>query len=475
MWRRVLVVLGGILLLGTGLLAALELWRTLTTPAAPQAPATTPPTPPVVHALAPPAPPPGPDYAELSATLAQVLAAHPGPGIRAIAVVDGDGRPVLLDRADTPMIPASTQKVVTAAAALTALGPDFRYRTEIAATVSPGADGTLAGDLVLVGSGDPALSTPLFSTQVAMERPRTPLEALADQVAAAGVRRVTGRVLGDSTALADEPVPAGWIDRYFRTLDGARMSGLTVDAGRQLFFEGPALRGRPSPDPAADAAAALAGLLTERRIAVDGGAAPTRSPPPVVVSLGFVDSPPLRDLLRWTLQRSDNPMADAIFRTLGTLAGGDGTWTASTFATRRALGDLGLRWEGVIIADGSGLSLANRLPASFLVELDASMGRGAYREQWDALMAVAGESGTLRARLIGTPAEHRLHGKTGSLSGVRSLVGSVTGPGGSRLHLAVIGNDLDGAGVQVTRALQDALAIALTQELDRCATVPCAA
>ena len=372
-------------------------------------------------------------------------------------------------------IPASNTKLVVTTVAMGTLGPDFRYRTEVAATATPGADGILAGDLVLVGSGDPALSTPLFSTQVASERPRTPLEGLADQIVAAGVRRVTGRVLGDPTALADEPAAQGWIDRYFTNLDAARVSGLTVDAGRQLYHEGPKLRARPSPDPAADAAAALTGLLAERGVGVDGGSASTRTPPPASAPLGAVDSPPLSELLRWTVQHSDNPMADQIFRTLGRLGGGDGTWLASTIAVRRILGDLDLDWSGVVLADGSGLSLTDRLPAGFLVRLDAGIRRTDLNPAWDALMAVAGESGTLRARLVGTPAEHRLRGKSGSLEGVRSLAGSVAGPDGLRLHLAVIGNDLDSAGVQTSRALQDALAIAIAESMYPCVPAPCAA
>jgi D-alanyl-D-alanine carboxypeptidase/D-alanyl-D-alanine-endopeptidase (penicillin-binding protein 4) len=412
---------------------------------------------------------PAPDYSALSARLAEVVAAHPVPGAGRVglAVVDGAGRPVLLDRAGVPLLPASTQKLVTAAAALSALGPDFRYRTVVKATAPIGPDGTLVGDLVLTGSGDPALSTPLFAAKVAGQRPRTPLEALADQVAAAGVRRVTGRVLGDPTALADEPTAPGWLDRYISSLQVGRMSGLMIDAGRQLLPEGETLRARPSLDPAADAAAALTTLLTERGVVVAGSAHSTRRPPPALVQLGAVDSPRLAKLLRYMVQYSDNALAEGVFRTLGRIDGGDGSWAASAKNTVRSLDGLGLDWSGVVIADGSGLSQANRMPAAFLAALDVAMRRSRAQPVWDTLMAVAGETGTLRARLVGTVAEHRLHGKTGTLRRVRCLEGSVAGPRGARIHVAVIGNDLDPAGVRAVRALQDALVTTVVQELDQ--------
>jgi len=261
---------------------------------------------------------------------------------------------------------------------------------------------------------------------------------------------------------------AGWLDRYFTELDATRVSGLTVEAGRQLYFEGEQLRARAAADPAQEAAASLYFLLLERGVTVAGGPAATRAPPATPVALGAVESPPLVDLLRHMIQHSENHMADAIFRTVGRVDGGAGTWAAAAAAAERELDGLGLDWDGVVLADGSGLSRDDRLSAGFLVHLDRGMTASSGGDIWQDLMAVAGESGTLRRRLVGTVAEHRLSGKTGSLEGVRSLAGSVAGPDGDRLHFAVVGNDLDGEAVQVVRALQDAVALALAQDLYAC-------
>jgi serine-type D-Ala-D-Ala carboxypeptidase/endopeptidase (penicillin-binding protein 4) len=420
---------------------------------------------------APVAPSPG-----LQARLADLLAAPTLAGVElGVSVIDDAGDVVVDHHGDAEFIPASTQKVLVAAAALARLGPEFRYTTQVQASAAIGSDGTVDGDLILVGGGDPVLSTPTFTTRVWPDRPNTPLTALADQVAAAGVRRITGGILGDPTVFADEPLASGWLGRYFDQLDATLVSGLTVDAGRKLSFRNGSLIGEVAPDPAAEAAAALYTLLSQRGIGIDGGVAATRTPPAGVTSLASVQSPPLRDLLRHTVQRSDNHVADAIYRSLGA-ADGDSTWVGSAQAALAALGILGLDWTGVVLADGSGLSRDNRLTPSFLAHLDLAMTQSSLADEWEGLMAVSGESGTLRRRLLGTLAERHMRGKTGSLRDVRSLSGAVVVSdeerGARRYFFAVVGNDLDGTGKAALRLLQDELVLALAEDLRGCVRMP---
>ncbi|HWH32272.1 MAG TPA: D-alanyl-D-alanine carboxypeptidase/D-alanyl-D-alanine-endopeptidase, partial [Egibacteraceae bacterium] len=395
-----------------------------TAPAAPPTLAP-PPAPEPTAAPAEVAPPPPPSLTQrVDALLADPALAGVAFGI---AVRDEAGRPVLERGGAAALLPASTVKQATAAAALGRLGAGFRFTTRVVAPAGPTPDGTLNGDLVLVGSGDPALATETFRGQVSPERPATPLEALADQIAARGIRRITGGVLGDPTVFAHQPLASGWRPRYLEELDATYTSGLTVDAGRKLFVEGGKLRAVASPDPASEAAAALLTALRNRGVQVDGGVATVTAPTQHGLILASVQSPPLDELLRWMVQRSDNHIADALFRTLGATAG-DATWTGAEAATRAALAPLGLDWTGVRLADGSGLSRDDRIPADFLAALDAAVMRTPSAERWASWQAVAGESGTLRKRLRGTLAEHRLRGKTGSLEDVRALAGSVSGP-----------------------------------------------
>lgn len=389
----------------------------------------------------------------------------------ALHVIDAAEREVFAHGADVPLLPASTVKLVTAAAALAELGPDHRFTTAVYATVEPGPDGVLHGDLVLVGGADPALATPRFAERVNPQRPRTPLASLADQLHAAGVRRVTGRVVGDPSTLPDEPVAAGWLDRYLERGDATRSSGLTVDAGRRLFHENGQLQSAPSGDPAAEAAAGLTSLLDERAVAVGGAPGATHAPPAAPHLLATVESPPLIDLLSYTVQRSDNHLADTLFRALGG-ASGDGTWSGSAAAVQAALAPLELDWGAVVLADGSGLSRDDRLTARFLTVLDARMQSSNRASAWRDVMAVSGRSGTLRRRLLGTVAEGRLAGKTGSLRDTRTLSGTVAGPDGTRYHFALLAGDLSRDAVAAARALQDAVVEALAEDLYGCERVP---
>jgi D-alanyl-D-alanine carboxypeptidase/D-alanyl-D-alanine-endopeptidase (penicillin-binding protein 4) len=187
--------------------------------------------------------------------------------------------------------------------------------------------------------------------------------------------------------------------------------------------------------------------------------------------LGAVASHPLAEVLRFMVQESDNRIADAVFRTVGYAAGRNARWDASAVAVRRALDTLGLDWSGVRVFDGSGLSRHDRVPPRFLAALDAAMTRSPQGALWQDLMAMAGVRGTLEHRLVGSLAQGRVIGKTGTLRDVKSLAGTVTGPEG-RYHFAVIGNGLDQAGRLAVQRLQDRVALALARDLEGCFVAP---
>lgn len=411
------------------------------------------------------------DYGALRASLESLLD-NPNAQLEAvlgIAVLDRSGTAVLDVHGDEPLLPASAQKLVTAAGALAQLGAGHRFTTRAVAAGPIGADGTLSGDLILVGGGDPVLASPVFITEIQPDRPHTPLDALADQIVAAGVRRVTGGVIGDGTVFADERLPAGWLPEYLSRFDGVRTGGLTVDAGRTLAIRGGRVVANPAENPTLQAAVELLVLLNQRGVTVNGGAG-TGSAPDNASELGRVESPPLRDLLAFLVQTSDNQLADGIFRSVGAV-GGDPTWAGSAAVIRETLAPLGLDWSGIVLADGSGLSRDDRLSARFLARLYLEMSASELADEWEPLMAVAGQSGTLRRRLVGTVGEGRLRGKTGTLRDVRSLAGAVVGPDDARYYFAVLGNELAGEGPGAVRALQDELVLLLAEDLYGCIRV----
>ncbi len=493
-----------------------------------------------------PPPPPVPESrAALVARLQPLVdaaAEQVGSGALAVLVTDEHGREVVAHAPDTPVIPASTMKTITAAAVLTTLGPDARLTTLIESTAPIDGRGTLSGDLAILGVGDPALATDLYGRWIYPARPRTPFESLADQLVEHGLARLEGDVVGVADTFTGEPRAEGWRDRYFSDFDARYTAGLTVDAGLVTLMRYPELEaelaaarerladdadeidpadleglsdlaGRdlddpaeidladvdladvdpqdlaewlglddPGPpevrvelatDPAQHAAAELIRLLVDRGVEVEGEARSGPAPEPVVGRLASVTSPPLEELLRFTMKRSDNHMGDQLFQVIGRVRTGEGSWQRGERAVRQVLDHLGVDHTHARFADGSGLSREAQVTARLLVDVDRAMADSRHGEVWLSLMAVMGEDGTLRQRLVGTPAQGRFFGKTGTLDDVTALGGAVTGDDGGRYHLAIIANG-PADGRWGARALMDEVVLALVADLEDCALAPAA-
>lgn len=466
----------------------------------------------------PPPPPPPPASREALTARAQALLRDAREdadgGDFSLLVVDEHGREVVAHRPDDDLLPASTLKLVTAAAALSTFGPEASFRTRVEVTGPVDSDGVLHGDLVLVGSGDPVLATEEYGRWVYPARPRTPIEELARAVVDAGVREIRGDVVGVADRFDGPNVADGWPDRYFSSLDARYADGLSIDAGLRTLVsypepdpddgdpdgddeeaddvepsedreagEGqdttsdgsdvddapppdvdPIVRVDHAPDPGAHAAAEFARLLADHEVVLRGE---TRAGIPagtIVGRLATIESPPMGELLRFAVQRSDNQIADALFRAVGRARTGTGSFASGDRALRQVLDRYGVDHDGAHFADGSGLSRDDRASARMLVELDRAMLRSRHATTWRSLMAVTGRVGTLETRLSGTVADGHFFGKTGTLRDVSALVGTAHVQGPRRYHLAVIAND-DGAARWVSRTLADELIVLLVADL----------
>lgn len=389
-----------------------------------------------------------------------------------IALRDAEGRDVYDLRAHQPFLPASTQKLVTAAAALRILGPDHRFETQARADVDP--DGVVAGDLFVVGGGDPTLTTEQYRTFVFPSRPATSLEALADRIVAAGVTTINGGVVGDGTRFVGPTMPAGWKQEYIDDQDGSQITALTVDAGIDLIVEpregqGPQLTITTGIDPVLSTATALTRLLRDRGVVVRATPRSITAPSPARQVIATVESPTVREIMTFAVQRSDNHLADTVFRSLATPQRTGTTWIEAASAASKVLEGLGIDMTGVRIVDGSGLSRNDRITADALAELDVVM--RATDGEWAPLQAVMGRTGTLRRRLRGSLAEGRVRGKTGTLDDVKAVELSIENFDGTpRFHLAVIGNAREDR--FVVQVLMDELVLRLIEQVEGCTRVP---
>lgn len=353
--------------------------------------------------------------------------------------VEAAGRLVTAHNAETPLVPASTEKLLVARAALTELGPDTTFRTTAVASAAP-ANGVIQGDLVLVGSGDPTLSTQAWRDRIGDEAAAfSSMEALADSIVTSGVTQITGSVLGDDSRYDSQRYVDRWPPRFVDQNQTGPLSALTVNQGFQSFPTpaDPGAAEVPSGDPPAYGAATLTTLLAERGVQI-GGQPAAGTAPAGAVEVAAVESPRVFEIVSFMTRNSDNMTAELLTKELGAVVAQDGSTAGGTAAIASVLEGQELPLGGVEVADGSGLAPGNRTTCLLLSEiLQASGPQSAIA----AGMAVAGESGTLVGFLDGTDVEGRLRGKTGSLNDVRALAGFVEDLEGGNLAFSLVINE----------------------------------
>jgi len=393
-------------------------------------------------------------------------------------------------------MPASNMKILTSASALARFGPDYRYATTFAARGRV-SDGTLVGDLVVTGRGDPSVSDHMLGDAM------IPLRAIADSIVARGVTHVTGRVVSGGDAFPGEVLGYGWsyddfedsysapIDELLfnegfsvlhvrggarggdpvtvdvtpaRTVTRVRVNARTVGAAGDTAARRRALTARARKDsvtwdvvlegdvPAGDTTsievthhdpgrayvAAVAEALRAKGVTIDEAPADTLAP---LETLAVLSSPPLGEILKALMKPSQNQIAEMLFRTLALDATGSGRPDSASVVVQRQLAEWGVVPSEAVIRDGSGLSRYDYIsPRTVVRILDAMHRSPNFRVYYDAL-PVAGVDGTIRNRMKGTPAEGNVHAKTGSVALSRSLSGYVTTANGRLLIFSLLSNN----------------------------------
>jgi D-alanyl-D-alanine carboxypeptidase/D-alanyl-D-alanine-endopeptidase (penicillin-binding protein 4) len=400
-----------------------------------------------------------PSEAGLARALGPVLADPAlGPRVSA-AVVDAVTGELLYSvspAGDPAVLPASTSKIVTGAAALVALDPARRLTTRVVA-------GAVPGEVVLVGGGDPTLASPAADPDLRYGgTPPARLAALADATAARLAERGVGevsRLLVDATLFAPpEPAP-GWKPTYLSNGNVAPVVALSVDAGRVRPGR---LARHAEPDLAAGES--FAALLRERGVpvaAVERGEAP--GTPPEATVLAEAASPPVGALVEAMLSSSDNDIAEALARHVALALDREPSAAGAPQAVREAVGGVDIAPGGVDpalgdahtapgagalgpgdvrVADGSGLSRDSRVRPEAVARLVAAATRPEHADLRPLVtgLPAAGFAGTLAERYREGPqsaAAGEVWAKTGTLSGVSALAGLVVDAEGRLLAFDV--------------------------------------
>jgi D-alanyl-D-alanine carboxypeptidase/D-alanyl-D-alanine-endopeptidase (penicillin-binding protein 4) len=414
------------------------------------------------------------------------------------------GKVLYEHHADRLMSPASNSKLYAAALALDTLGGDYQFATPIFATAKVGKSGTLRGDLIVSGRGDPSWKGTNFTEIFA------PFIAI---ITNAGVRRITGDLVADTTFFHGPPSGGGWCVEDLEDSEGAEVSALTladntaqirvvpgarisdacqitlspphtgiilinrtktIPAGGKktleirkpvgtktiyVFGEMPVdasdeILDAPVPEPAAWFGTALKAALAQHGVAIKGKVRCLAWPEipswnvTNLVQLGEVKSPPLREILRAFLKPSQNLETDLVFDHTGELlrATNAPAWQTSEQSALVALGKF-LATNGipadVHFDEGSGLSRNNLTSADATVALLTVMATNRWASDFFNGLPVAGVDGTLRRRMKNTPAFQNVHAKTGTLRWVNALSGYVTTAAGEKLAFSLMLNRYD--------------------------------
>ena len=351
------------------------------------------------------------------------------------------GRVVLRLRHDRQRILASNTKLFTTSAALARFGSAARLATEVRGDGDLELDGTYRGNLYLVGGGDPSFGSRRFGRR-AYRGGGAAVEDLARKLAELGIRRVTGRVIGDESRF---DLRRGGPDSAFRTsiyvgpLSAlAYNRGLATEAGRGF-----------QASPAAFAAARLDSSLGRLGVPVDGRPRAGRAPA-VARPLAFVNSPTMARLVSLTNKPSDNFFAEMLLKDLAMQANGRGTTAAGARLVARFAARIGGRAR---LVDGSGLARGNRASPYRVARLLMAMrGRANEFPAFFESLSIAGRDGTLRPRMRRGPAHRRCRGKTGTIAGVSTLSGYCTARSGQTYVFSIL---MNGVNPFAARRLQD--------------------
>ena len=410
--------------------------------------------------LGPPAGPPV-DPAAVRQRLAGLLA-DPDLGRHVgVAVRDLDReRDVLGIGGDDTFTPASTLKLFTSAAVLDTLGPGHRFET----TVTLDRRGAGPPQVVLVGGGDPLLSRTQHDRDAAYA-PDVSTIASVDRLAAQTARALqdagigTVRVGWDASLFSGPSVSPQWEPSYVPDEVVSPISALWVDEGRLGYGFS-----ERSPDPAAAAAQVLADALVRQGLRVSGRPQAARSGDAEVVA--SAQSAPLDQIVEHVLEVSDNEGAEVLLRHVGLATGRAGSFTGGTAGLRETLTGLGVPYGDVVTYDGSGLSRDDRV--TLAAEM-AVLSLGVDPDQPDLRTIVSGLpaarfNGSLAYRFVepdAAAARGVVRAKTGTLTGVHGLTGSVVTRDGTLLGFALLTDRVRPIDTLDARATLDRMAAAL--------------
>jgi serine-type D-Ala-D-Ala carboxypeptidase/endopeptidase (penicillin-binding protein 4) len=415
------------------------------------------------------------------------------------------------------LVPASNNKILTVAAALTQLGLDYRFKTQVWAD-GPIIDGILKGNLIIAGFGDPS-----SSSRISPKDPFQPFRTWASNLIQKGIRAIDGTIIGDGSSFEETVYGHGWAWDDLAEGYAAPVSALQFNENVIALEIAPGLKANEAASIKMSPLAkyltvdnriitkasgssshidlersrlgeeiTVRGVLLENSSAIDRNVAvqfpiryylsalkqvlgdegidisrcdikESRQARSQSASLLWLhSSPPLSEIVRPLLKMSLNLSSETLARVLGLERRGEGRFSKGKEIVEEALEQMGLNKESYVFSDASGLSRMNLVSADALIRILGHMYRSPQFSVFYDALPIAGIDGTLAARMKGTKAENNVHAKTGTMSHVSSLSGYIKTADNEMLAFSMIANNFlaekDGA-----EHLQDSALIRLAR------------
>lgn len=451
------------------------------------------------------------------------IMANDGVSASVMAISLKDNTIIYEYNSDMKLIPASVTKLFTTAAALHYLGPDYTYTTILYRRGEIMADGTLSGDLILRGTGDPTLSSRFLTSAANLFRD------MAAAVKNMGITAINGDIICDDSYFGAKDGASGNTNYCGLILNALSFNRSYIDVvvrpGKQ--YKAPAIVSFDPPlncltisnhavtgssrsrtqlninnggdsisingsicsrrreyrkhvsvsSPALLAGGALKTALMSAGIKINGA---VRYAPPAlrarasreqpmnssngditVEEVTTLHSPPLSDILKTTNKNSNNFYAEQLLRTIGAAVKGEGSVTKGVEAVKDFLAQLDIKAWDIFLADGSGLSRSNVVSAKQVVKLLQYMRSHQHFSYFLNSLSIAGMDGTLRRKCIQTSGNNNLYGKTGTLNQVKSLAGYVNTKDGEPLAFCILLNNTPSKWYSATVKIGEMLANSL--------------
>ncbi len=405
-------------------------------------------------------------------------------------------------------MPASNEKILTTPTALIKLGTDFKFKTILTHNGSI-QDSLLKGDLIVFGDGDPTLYTRFYKTPVQVFR------GWAALLKKMGIKKISGKIIGDDNAFDDDAIGYGWshdgldswysaevsalqfnenyVDliitpptgnnnkcaitpniesSYFNIVDSISVSdggSDYINVSREYGNNEIIIRGHikkngqniyrsPSiTNPTKFYVTVLKETLENEGISVVGEAVDCdelknwNHKPDDYKQIDTLYSPPLKDILKGLMKRSQNLYAETMVKTLGYKYYGLGSFNNGKKVVEEVLSGMGIKRNSYAFMDGSGLSRYDYVTPFQLVTILETMRKSKLCNEWYDLFPIAGVDGTLSSRMKNGKAKNNVRAKTGTISNTRGLSGYVTSAAGDELVFSFLIN----AHLQSTKATEE--------------------